>query len=77
MQDLQKYGAAANKTAHKNGAFWISEAKEHAKNCKPEDVLKVRVGPHVRPHQKRRQLEIYCIHKADPGEGGVRKKDDQ
>jgi hypothetical protein len=56
-----------NDAKDKNYAPGVCKAKEGAKDCKSDDVLKMSVGPHPWPHQKGRQHVIYRIYKSDVG----------
>jgi hypothetical protein len=56
LQILECDSTDKNDAADKNDAPGVRKGKEGAKDCEPDDVRKMTVKPHPRPHQQRRQL---------------------
>ncbi|MEY2538269.1 MAG: hypothetical protein QOG67_2009 [Verrucomicrobiota bacterium] len=71
LRDFEERGGAQYDAANQDCASGIGEAKQRAEDREGDDMYKVGVGAHLRPHQERREFEIDRVDETDLGQGGV------
>ena len=76
LQVLKKDSAGEDDTTNENASLWIRRSKDRSEKCKGNNVLKMSIGPHIRPHQK--TATAYSISKSlrvAHNTGALRSKD--
>jgi hypothetical protein len=67
LQILEGDGADKNDSTDKDQVSRVRKGKQGAKDCEPDDVLKMSVKPYFWSRQKRRKPVIYSIYESDMG----------